>query len=353
MEARLAWIALNLARGVDRVLLHTIVEEKLDIGASFEDAGLFARLAGRAGVGPESLLESAEKELEKAEAFGATIVTLEDPPYPPELLQIYDPPLALYCLGKLPSGGGLAIVGSRSATHYGIAIARALSREVAARGVAVVSGFARGVDTAAHLAALEAGGATVAVIGSGLNCPYPRENHQLIPKIARGGCVATEFPFDTKPLPMNFPMRNRIISGLGARGTLVVEAAERSGALITARLASDQGREVYAVPGNITSPLSAGTNRLIQQGARVVCSAADLLSELGLVAAGPNTPAPHPLEGEEAAIYDRLSVDSPVHIDALSTELGMFPSRLLTALLALELKNRVRQLPGKFFLRTL
>lgn len=355
MNARLSWIALNLAQGVNRVLLHELLEENADITRAFEDPDLFTRLAGKCGRSRDELVEGAGAEIERAERMGATILTIDSPEYPEELRQIYDPPLALYCLGRLPpAAGGLAIVGSRAASHYGVAIARSIARDVASCGITVVSGLARGIDTAAHLGALEASGpggegVTVAVLGSALNCPYPRENEPLMARIAQHGCVVSEFPFDTKPLPMNFPQRNRIISGLASRGTLVVEAAERSGALITARLASDQGRDVFAVPGNVTSPSSAGANRLIQQGAKLVGCAADILGEVAAARAGNGSGSE--LDGEEAAVYQRLSPDSPVHVDELSSGLDMLPSRLLTTLLALELKNRVRQLPGRFFLR--
>jgi len=352
METELAWVALNLARNINRVAVHELLQRDSDVCGCLEDAALFAQVAGKDGRSPAQLLEAAAAEIAEAARLGIFILTLTSEGFPKELREIYDPPLALYYRGRLPSGEKLSIVGSRSASHYGVNVARSFAREVASRGVPVVSGFARGIDTAAHLGAIEGGGTTLAVLGSGFKYPYPRENAALIPKVAENGAALTEFPLDTKPLPMNFPLRNRIIAGLGTLGTLVVEAAERSGALITARLASDQGRDVFAVPGNITSPTSAGTNRLIQDGARLVRSAFDIIPQREESSAGGRASAAE-VDAEETRVLERLSADDPVHIDALSAELDMLPSRLLVVLLSLELKNRVRQLPGKLFLKRL
>lgn len=356
MEKDVAWVALNMARGLDRVCVHGLIEEDVSVETVFENRDLFARVAGRSGAAPAQLLELANEEIERASRHGARLLTYESEAYPDSLRQIYDPPLALCCLGLPLPSDALSIVGSRNASHYGVGVARAIAREIAASGVPVVSGLARGIDTAAHLGALEGAAgsegflATIAVLGSGLNQPYPRENKPLIEKIARCGSVISEFPMDTRPAPMNFPMRNRIIAGLGTRGTLVVEAARRSGALITARLASDQGREVFAVPGNITSPTSAGANNLIQMGAKLVGSAADILGEQAVARAAASAPQ---LEGDERAVFEKLSADVPVHVDSLAANAEMPPSRLLSTLLALELKNRVTQLPGRFFLKRL
>ena len=357
MDRALAWIALNMAHGLNRAAMHTMLQQGIDALSILEDVDLFKRVASKSGVSAAQLLDGAQKEINKAQALGAAVLTFDGPAYPSDLRHIYDPPLVLYCLGKVPAAGALAIVGSRSATHYGINIARSFARDIARHGVPIVSGLARGIDTAAHLGALDSagtpgGGVTVAVIGSGLLSPYPRENRPLMDKIAKDGAVVSEFPLDTKPVPINFPQRNRILSGMAARGVLVVEAAERSGALITARLASDQGRDVYAIPGNTTSPMSAGTNRLIQQGAKLVREVGDILCEIpGLE---PRPPAPvEALTLEESSLLEHLSADAPTHIDGLAAELDLLPSRLLATLLGLELKNCVRQLPGRFFLRRL
>ena len=353
MNMELAWIALNLAHKVDRVALHALLDRQTEMTETFGDPPSFSKLVENDGRSPAQLLEAAAFEIEKASVRGISIVTLASPQYPTELRDIYDPPLALYCKGTLPPVGGIAIVGSRSASHYGIGVARSIARDIAQCGIPVISGFARGIDTSAHLGALEAGGVTIAVLGSGFLFPYPRENQFLIPKVAEKGCVLTEFPMDTKPFPMNFPIRNRIISGLGTRGTLVVEAAERSGALITARLASDQGRDVFAIPGNVTSPLSAGTNHLIQDGAKLVRCAADILEEIPGITLPSKAATVEAIDSEEAGVLEKLTADVPVHVDALSSELGILPSRLLVVLLALELKHHVRQLPGKLFLKRL
>ncbi|MEW6363040.1 MAG: DNA-processing protein DprA [Acidobacteriota bacterium] len=357
MDRAVGWIALNMAHRLNRVALHAALQQGIDAMSVLEGADLFSRIAARSGVAADRLLDGAQAEIEKARRIGAAILTYDGPVYPSDLRHIYDPPLALYCLGKVPAAAGLAIVGSRSATHYGINIARSFARDIARHGVPIVSGLARGIDTAAHLGALDSagspgGGVTVAVIGSGLLSPYPRENRPLMDKIAKDGAVVSEFPLDTKPIPANFPQRNRILSGLAPRGVLVVEAAERSGALITARLASDQGRDVYAIPGNTTSPMSAGTNRLIQQGAKLVREVDDILCEIPGLDRHPPAPV-EALTVEESSVMEHLSADAPTHIDGLAAELDLLPSRLLGTLLALELKNCVRQLPGRFFLRRL
>lgn len=254
-------------------------------------AAAAGNLAGIDNMGPERAAELArrraelnpEAELERLEKSGVGYVILEEPDYPRRLKEIFDPPPGLFYLGRLPDGDApaVAIVGSRRPTSYGLAAAEKLGRDMARAGVTVVSGMARGIDTAAHLGVLGDGGATVAVLGCGVDVVYPRENKKVMEKIAVNGAVISEFPPGSAPEAWHFPVRNRIISGL-VGALVVVEAAERSGALITADLALEQGREVLAVPGNITSPLSRGPNRLIKQGARLVEGPEDILEELGL-----------------------------------------------------------------------
>ena len=290
---------------------------------------------------------------------GVRIVTMTDPDYPALLLQIPDPPPFLYVRGKLESQcKAVAVVGSRIATRYGLSMAARLSAELAACGVTVVSGMARGIDTAAHEGALQSGGRTVAVLGSGLEEVYPAENRRLFQSIVRNGAVLSEFPMLTKPEPHNFPIRNRIISGM-SYGTVIVEASKKSGSLITARLAAEQNREVFAVPGSVQSFKSIGTHTLIKQGAKLVENAQDVLEEI----AGPlfegTRPTDHypsikkeppALTTEEAIVCGALE-PYPVHIDDLGRKLSMAPGKLASILLQLELNGIVEQSPGNFFAR--
>src|SRR5262245_4202207 len=223
----------------------------------------------------------AEAELRNCLQKGIEVLTLADPAYPKLLREIFDPPVVLYCKGEIDclSLSCISIVGSRRATPYGVNVAEKLARDLASRGLAVCSGLARGIDTAAHRGALDAKGKTVAVLGSGLNHIYPRENKKLALQVEANGCLVSEFPMGTSPSPQNFPIRNRIISGLSL-GTCLVEAAEFSGSLITGRLALEQNREVFAVPGNITSKTSFGPNLWIKQGAKLVQDWQDIVEEL-------------------------------------------------------------------------
>jgi DNA processing protein len=290
----------------------------------------------------------AEAESERARRAGIAIVGRDDSGYPRLLREIADPPLVLYVKGSLSVRDDeptVAIVGSRAASPSGAALARAMARELAAAGATVVSGFARGIDTAAHRGALEGGGRTFAVLGSGLECVYPAENAPLVEQVADRGAVVSELPLTWGPRPGHFPRRNRIIAGL-SRGVVVVEAQQRSGALITARLALDGGREVMAVPGHPSLPAAAGTNALIRDGARLVRDAADVALELGFeirpVEAQP-TPA--------SALLSRLRVDRPATLEELIDGSGRSVPELLAELTELELAQQVRRLPGPLYLR--
>lgn len=334
---------------------------------------------------------SLNRELELIQSHECRIVTYEDEAYPPLLKQISDPPLLLYIKSQLPPQDTLsiAIVGSRSPTHYGKTTCHQLSRQLAARGVTIVSGFARGIDTVAHRGALEAGGRTIAVMGNGLSHVYPEENRGLADEVLEaGGALISEFPMTVPPMATNFPLRNRVISGL-TWGTLVVEASERSGSLITARLAAEQGREVFAVPGQIFSKLSQGTHKLINQGATLIHSVDDFFDGLpqnySEFAAPPSVtahrneqdslPPPtitHPrqltldnlpqaenrfdanpapavqLTPDESAVLS--AIDSPTsHIDQIVRTAQLPINRVSSVLLTLELKGIVEQLPGKQF----
>jgi DNA processing protein len=277
------------------------------------------------------------------------IVPLTAPDYPPLLRALPDPPLYLYLLGDLTeTERSVSVVGSRSPTTYGMAAARELSEELSRAGYTVVSGMARGIDTAAHGGALEAGGRTIAVLGSGLLHLYPRENRRLAIRIAERGAVVSEFPLQARPEAHHFPIRNRIISGI-SRGTLVVEAGRKSGALITARLALEQNREVFAVPGSIRSAQSYGAHLLIKGGAKLVESARDILEEIE-----PMIPAPPPrgeasaLTAVQARILAALEA-YPRHIDELARQLQLPAGTLAGQLLQLELNGYVCQAPGNYF----
>ncbi|AAR35923.1 DNA-processing protein DprA [Geobacter sulfurreducens] len=292
----------------------------------------------------------AESECERVRRAGVRIVTIRDPDYPPLLLQIADPPPYLYVKGD-PTGlePAVAVVGSRRATVYGRTVTARLAEDLARRGVAVVSGMARGIDTAAHQGALAGEGRTVGVLGCGIDVVYPPENRALFARVADRGALVSEFPLGMGPLAENFPRRNRIISGM-CRGVLVVEAAERSGSLITAQMALDQGRDVFAIPGNITSSGSSGTNRLIREGAKLVAGVEDILEELvpraaAAVAVAPPLP---PLPAGEAALMAMFGAD-PLHIDEIIAKSALTVGEVSAMLLRLELKGVVTQLPGKFF----
>jgi DNA processing protein len=281
-----------------------------------------------------------------------SVVVLGDETYPPLLLEIPDPPLVLHVRGdvSLLSRPGIAIVGSRRATAYAVNAAQHLTGQLASAGLVIVSGMARGVDTAAHCAALDAGAGTIAVLGTGIDLTYPAANRRLCERIAANGLVVSEFPPGTPPRRENFPVRNRLISGLTI-GTVIVEASNRSGSLITARMAAEQNREVFAVPGSIFSAGSEGTHRLIQYGAKLVHDANDVLDELPgefRVTAAPGREEP---AGVAADVLAALSPEDERHIDDVTLRTGHSPSAIAEALLALELDERIRALPGARYVR--
>ena len=295
-------------------------------------------------------------ELRRISEYRATILTQEDHLYPRLLREIYDPPIVLYIWGEVLERDqhAIGIVGSRRTTHYGIECAKRLSYQIAYSGITVVSGLARGIDTAAHQGALAAKGRTIAVLGTGLHYLYPAENRALAEKISASGAIVTEFPMDTTPDRQTFPMRNRIISGLSF-GLLVVEAGANSGALISASQAAEQGRSLYAVPGPIDRPTSFGSNRLIQQGAKLVMSVDDILEDLQtLFPKPPELVASRPpdLEGDLLIIYKAIG-PTETSIDTVIETSGLTAGVVSAVLLQLEMRRLVRQLPGKFFVKLL
>ncbi|NIQ01511.1 MAG: DNA-protecting protein DprA, partial [Nitrospinaceae bacterium] len=295
-------------------------------------------------------------EFRLVEKLGLRILTLESPEYPELLQSIYDPPPVLYCQGRPLNGytASLAVVGTRTATNYGRLMTEKLVSALAERGVGIVSGMARGIDTLAHRAALQGGGETVAVLGCGLGNTYPPENVSLRERIVERGTVVSEFPVTMRPEKNNFPARNRVISGL-SYGTVVVEAGETSGALITAQFALEQGREVFAVPGNINSPASRGTNQLIQTGAKLVDGPEAILEELPFpvretLKEKESSPGhDESLSEEERKIFSLLSHEEK-HIDSLIENSQLSPAEVSATLLKLELRGWIRQLGGKMYI---
>jgi DNA processing protein len=299
-------------------------------------------------------------ELRRIREFGCNIVTWQDADYPPLLKQIYDPPILLYVKGTLSprDKNSVAIVGSRQTTHYGINVARKLAYQLGYIGVTVVSGGARGIDTAAHQGALNAKGRTIAVLGTGINIVFPSENATLFEKISENGAIVTQFPFNRPADKQSFPIRNRIVAGM-TLGTVVVEANLTSGALITANFANEAGRQVFAVPGSIDSPRSKGCHSLIKNGAKLCEGAEDILSEFEYLFPASNRPPSAAETGvlpalelseTEQLVYALLSHEE-ISIDDIIQRAGLPVSAVSVALLSLEMKRLVRQLPGRRYLK--
>lgn len=369
------WLALALTPTLGPSRARKLVEHFESVENVFrasltelEAAGLQAAAAQSIGTGKSH--ELAQEEMVRAAAAGAQIVALGDAEYPAALKQIYDPPVVLYVRGEagVLSRAGIAVVGTRHPTPYGIGMAERLACDLANRGLVIFSGMARGVDTAAHRGALNAKGKTAAVFGTGVDVPYPRENRRLAEQmLASGGAVVSEFAMGTFAAPQNFPIRNRIISGL-ALGVLVVEAGEYSGTRITARCALEQNRDLFAVPGNVTNKNSWGPNTLIKQGAKLTATWEDVWEELPaelrqqLVPESPESNPPstaslfqddQALGPAERKIFALLKPDEATHIDELVERLepDVSSSEIFAALFELELSGKIRQLPGKNFVK--
>jgi DNA processing protein len=370
------WLALALTPGLGPTRGRRLVEFLGGITAVFqasltelEATGVPAASAQSLGTGHS--LELAQDELARTAAAGVKVISMDDPAYPPQLRQIYDPPLILYVRGNdaVISQPGIALVGTRHPTPYGLGMAERLACDLAARGLVIFSGMARGVDTAGHRGALAGKGKTVAVFGTGVDVAYPKENTRLVGQVlAAEGAVISEFPMGTFAAPQNFPIRNRIISGISL-GVLVVEAAEYSGTRITARCALEQSRDVYAVPGNVTNKNSWGPNTLIKQGAKLVATWEDVWEELPTdvrlrlqpEGAGESQTAltaslfqESELPPHEKKIFALLKADEATHIDEIVERLepGLSSSEIFAALFELELAGKVKQLPGKNFVKS-
>ncbi len=378
--AGMAWMALTLTPGMGPTRIWKAVDrlgaaERMFDASLTELEGLGMPAKSAQFIFEGKARAAAEDEVRRVAEVGGSVLTPADEAYPERLREIYDPPSALWIRGNvgLLARPGIAIVGTRSPSPYGAGMAELLSRDLANRRLVILSGMARGVDTAAHKGAIEAGGKTVAVWGTGIDVIYPKENKKLAENIvASGGTIVSEYPLGTFPAPQNFPIRNRILSGMSV-GVLVIEAAEYSGTRITARCAMDQNRDVYAVPGNVTNKNAWGPNTLIKQGAKLTATWEDVWEDLPsqvrlqledeLAAAGEDESKAAgtaslfnetPLPEHERKVLDRLRHDEATQLDdlmeRLETELGS--AEIFTALFELEIAGRVKQLPGKNYVRT-
>ena len=378
MDESLHWLALRMAVGIGTRKAGRLVEVFRTPQAIFRASRSELEAAGLSPAAAQSIssgcaFEEAAQQHEKVVKVGAELVPIVDPRYPPQLRDIFDPPPLLYARGRVELLQNLMIgvVGTRRPTAYGTQVATRLSRDLSEAGLTIASGMARGIDTAAHRAVLEGGGDTIAVFGCGVDEVYPAENRKLAETLSEKGLVISEFPMGAPPYPQNFPVRNRIISGMSA-GVLVVEGGEYSGSTITAKLASEQNREMFAVPGNVTSKMSWGPNLLIKQGAKLVQEWNDVVTELSaedrrrLVAQRRNQLSPRENADAESkspfpasdipanarVILRALKHDAPVVLDALLESLeGMDASDVIAALFELELGGLVRQLPGKSYIK--
>jgi DNA processing protein len=374
-EETLHWLALRLVPGLGTLGALKLLEKLKSPQAIFrasaselEAAGLSSALARNIASG--CAFEDAITQQERMMKAGATLISLHDRRYPARLREIFDPPLVLFAIGRseLLHSHAIAVVGTRNPTPYGVAAAERLSADLARAGLSIVSGMARGIDTAAHKACLRENGDTIAVLGCGVDVLYPAYNRKLYEDIGKRGLLVSEFPMGAPAYPQNFPIRNRIVSGLSL-GVLVVEGAQHSGSAITARLAMDQGREVFAVPGNITSKMSWGPNLLIKQGAKLVQEWSDITNELPVAirrdlvtqaqqklipdVALPVSEKPEtPLQALAKQLLNTLQVDVPQQLETLlATFEGVSSSELIGALFELEMSGLVRQLPGKNFVK--
>jgi DNA processing protein len=385
-DEEIYWLALKLVPGLGTRTANKLLDRFRTPQAIFRASRTELETAGLSGGVAQSVasgctFDDAATQQDKMAESGATAITIGDPRYPETLRGIFDPPILLFARGRIEllHSIALGVVGTRRPTPYGLAVSERLSADLAHAGMTIVSGMARGIDTAAHKGALSAGGDTIAVFGCGVDVVYPTENKKLASEIASRGLLVSEFPMGSVAFPQNFPIRNRIISGISA-GVLVVEGAQYSGSAITAKLAMDQGREVFAVPGNITSKLSWAPNLLIKQGARLVQDWNDVISELpaesrrhlievgrqkvlaesGVAAnatSGAETASLFSSRGPELSEVGRrtlesLKVDAPIHLDDLLEKMAdTTSSEILAALFELEMQGLVKQLPGKNFVK--
>jgi DNA processing protein len=366
MDSREAFIALNLIEGVGSVRARSLLEHFGDAPSILSASPSQLLRVRNIGADTAEKIATWEKtidlaaELKRIADYGCHVLIQSDENYPAALREIYDPPLVLYVKGALTTKdkNSVALVGSRMSTHYGLETARKLAYQLAYVGVTVVSGGARGIDTAAHQGSLSAKGRTIAVLGTGLNLVFPPENAELYERIAANGAVITQFPFNRPADKQSFPIRNRIVAGM-TLGTVVVEANLTSGALITANFATEYGRQIFAVPGRIDSPRSKGCHELIKKGAKLCEGVEDILSEFEYLFPATNRPAAASETGvlpalelgdNEKLVYDSLDHEE-LAIDEVIRKCGLPSSAVSVALFSLEMKRLVKQLPGKLYLR--
>ncbi len=371
-ESYLAWVALALTPGLGGRMAGKLLREFGSPEAVF-NASLTSLEAQRLPVAVAQAIHSrqplstAAKELAQVEQAGCRLLTWDEPAYPHLLREIYDPPPLLYVRGniELLDRHSISMVGTRRPTPYGNQMAEKLAHDLAERGLAIVSGLARGIDSSAHKGALAAArGATIGILGCGIDVVYPKENKKLFAQMEERGAIVSEFPMGAFPAPQNFPIRNRIIAGM-ALGVVVVEGAQYSGSLITGRLGMEFSREVYGVPGNVTQPTSFGPNQLIKQGAKLVTGWEDVIEELPTEIRAQLLPVEttsseeraslvqQDLNASELTLYNLLGVDQARHVDELMEVSGLSSSEVLATLFDLEMKGVIRQLPGKQFLKVL
>ena len=347
------WVGFNIVRGIGPTRLRALLDYFGDVERAWHAPGEELRRAGLDRRSLENLLAARavrdlDQELEKVAAVGAHLLTWESPGYPRLLREISDPPPVLYVKGTMTEedAWAVAVVGTRRASPYGREVTRRLATALARSGITIVSGLARGIDAEAHWAALRAGGRTIAVLGCGIDQVYPPEHRKLAEEVIAHGALVSDYPLGTRPEGSNFPPRNRIISGLSL-GALVTDAGVRSGALITADFAAEQGRDVFAVPGSILARGCAGTNALIRDGAKVVLGPEDILEELNLTMVAEQTEARQvlPSDATEAALLARMSAE-PTHVDELRQQVGLPIAQVTSTLALMELKGMVRQVGG-------
>jgi DNA processing protein len=371
LEASLSWLALTLTPGIAARLSARLLREYGSPEAVFRapltgiEACNVPAPAAQA-IFKKQMFWRAEKELDALRKVGAKLVSWKEPEYPQALLQIYDPPVMLYVRGdtQVLNSPSLSIVGTRRPTVYGSQMAERMGRELAVRGLAIVSGLARGIDAIAHQGATAVGGRAIGVLGTGIDVCYPKENKKLYEKVLERGAIVSEFPTGSHPAPENFPVRNRIIAGMPL-GVIIVEGKQYSGSLITARLAMEFGREVFGVPGNVTQEVSFAPNLLIKQGAKLVTNAEDVIEELptpvraalvkaeAVEAEQRNLLLVDGLSAVQRKIYELLSAEESRHIDDIVDTSGLNSSEVLATLFDLEMQGIVRQLPGKQFSKVL
>ena len=371
LEASLSWLALTLTPGIAARLSARLLREYGSPEGVFraslsgiESCNVPAPAAQ--AIFKKQMFWRAEKELDALRRVGGKLVNWKDPEYPQSLLQIYDPPVILYVRGdaEILNSPSLSIVGTRRPTVYGTQMAERMGRDLASRGLTIVSGLARGIDAIAHQGATAVDGRAIGVLGTGIDVCYPKENKKLYEKVLERGAIISEFPTGSHPAPENFPVRNRIIAGMPL-GVIIVEGKQYSGSLITARLAMEFGREVFGVPGNVTQEVSFAPNLLIKQGAKLVTNAEDVIEELptpvraalvkaeAVEAAQRNLLLVDGLTPVQRRLYEMLSAEESRHIDDLVDTSGLNSSEVLATLFDLEMKGIIRQLPGKQFSKVL